>query len=496
VDRVLYAGKHPDGGAAVLAGLARALHEAAPDRPVRVDVLTEDLREVAGSPVRAPQRAALDGAATVLVRRYPTLRFHVVDLPSTGTSGSEADRRRRRDLVLAELATDPGGEQVAYRGARRFRRSLVAVPPGRVESAGVVPDAGYLVVGAAEPGLRIAGELARAGARVLLAGEAEVVDLVDPDDTHPLERLLAAYPDTVHWLPTDPTDPDGAHRLVSAARDRLGRLRGVVHAVDLPPAGGPERAPQAPGTPQQAASTTGGPEEDLREVGRQFDRIRLLAGLLDGDDLDFLLLATGGRGGADPLAEEALAAVLGAYAEERTAEGRPTGAVRLRPVDGADADHRTALGTAAVWAALASGAPQVRVVAEEVPADSPVHPDGTAPPPGVSEPVGGRRLEDDIERTVAEVWQEVLGVSDFGPDDDFYQLGGNSLFAMQIIARLRQHFGDLPMSVIFESPTVTSLAAAIRVWQGEGIGLDEFEALLAEIEATPAVGGVGGGDHV
>ncbi|SCL23153.1 Phosphopantetheine attachment site [Micromonospora pallida] len=314
-----------------------------------------------------------------------------------------------------------------------------------------------------------------------------------------MERLLAAYPDTVHWLPTDLTDPDASGRLVVAARDRLGRLRGVVHTVDLPPAASPEQAVGGPeravGRPAEAVSTTGGPAEALREVGRRFDRVRLLARLLDGEDLDVLLLASGARGGTDPLTEEALAAVLGAYAEERTAEGRPTSAVRLRPVDGKDADDRTALASAAVWAALASGAPQVRVagVAEDVPAES-AHPDGSAPP-GVPEPVGGPPLEDDVERTVAEVWQEVLGVSGFGPDDDFYQLGGNSLFAMQIIARLRQHFGDLPMSVIFEAPTVTGLAAAIRVWQGEGIGLDEFEALLAEIEATPAVGTIGGGDH-
>ncbi|SCL23158.1 Acyl transferase domain-containing protein [Micromonospora pallida] len=145
VDRVLYAADHSDDGAAVLAGLARALHETSSDRPVRVDVLTEDLREVAGSPVRAPQRAALDGTATVLARRYPTLRFHFVDLQSTGASGSEADRHRRRDLVLTELAIEPAGpgvEQVAYRGhgasagpwwrsrRARWRRRVSSRTPG------------------------------------------------------------------------------------------------------------------------------------------------------------------------------------------------------------------------------------------------------------------------------------------------------------------------------------------------------------------------------
>lgn len=50
------------------------------------------------------------------------------------------------------------------------------------------------------------------------------------------------------------------------------------------------------------------------------------------------------------------------------------------------------------------------------------------------------------------------------------------------MSRLRQVHGDFPMSAVFEAPTVEGLTAAIRAHQAEAIGLDEFEALLREVE--------------
>jgi phthiocerol/phenolphthiocerol synthesis type-I polyketide synthase E len=97
--------------------------------------------------------------------------------------------------------------------------------------------------------------------------------------------------------------------------------------------------------------------------------------------------------------------------------------------------------------------------------------------------------DDEIARDVAEVWHEVVGASEFGPDDDFFELGGNSLTAIQIVARLRQRYGDIPMSVIFEGPTVSDVAAAIRAFQADSVGLETLAALLDEVEATP------GGSH-
>ncbi|MFE1316743.1 amino acid adenylation domain-containing protein [Kitasatospora phosalacinea] len=80
----------------------------------------------------------------------------------------------------------------------------------------------------------------------------------------------------------------------------------------------------------------------------------------------------------------------------------------------------------------------------------------------------------DAEHLVAETWSEVLGldVERIGVHDDFFALGGHSLLAVRVLARLRAALElDVPVRVLFTSPTVAGTAAAVE------------ELLLAEIDA-------------
>jgi len=64
-----------------------------------------------------------------------------------------------------------------------------------------------------------------------------------------------------------------------------------------------------------------------------------------------------------------------------------------------------------------------------------------------------------IERTIARIWEELLGLTSVGVSDNFFDLGGHSLLAIQLIARLEKTFGKtLPVAVLFQSPTVEQLA--------------------------------------
>ncbi|HVH13794.1 MAG TPA: condensation domain-containing protein, partial [Longimicrobium sp.] len=70
----------------------------------------------------------------------------------------------------------------------------------------------------------------------------------------------------------------------------------------------------------------------------------------------------------------------------------------------------------------------------------------------------------EAERTVAEVFAQVLRVDRVGAADDFFALGGHSLLAMHACAHLRDRSGaDLPLRTLFEHPTVQALAAAVDV---------------------------------
>ncbi|HEY3861976.1 MAG TPA: amino acid adenylation domain-containing protein [Verrucomicrobiae bacterium] len=67
-----------------------------------------------------------------------------------------------------------------------------------------------------------------------------------------------------------------------------------------------------------------------------------------------------------------------------------------------------------------------------------------------------------LEEQAAAVWSEVLGVKAIGAADNFFELGGNSLLAIQVISRLRDIWRiELPLSCLFDAPTVQALAAGV-----------------------------------
>jgi len=68
-----------------------------------------------------------------------------------------------------------------------------------------------------------------------------------------------------------------------------------------------------------------------------------------------------------------------------------------------------------------------------------------------------------VEELIAQTWAEILRVEHVRSNDDFFALGGHSLLATQVMARMRSNFGvDLPLRLIFESPTVAALATEVE----------------------------------
>jgi thioesterase domain-containing protein/acyl carrier protein len=68
----------------------------------------------------------------------------------------------------------------------------------------------------------------------------------------------------------------------------------------------------------------------------------------------------------------------------------------------------------------------------------------------------------DLERRLAGFWSELLGVANVGVEDDFFDLGGHSLIAVRLFAKIKSEFSiDLPISVLFEAPTIRKCAELI-----------------------------------
>ncbi|HSS51036.1 MAG TPA: phosphopantetheine-binding protein, partial [Thermoanaerobaculia bacterium] len=106
----------------------------------------------------------------------------------------------------------------------------------------------------------------------------------------------------------------------------------------------------------------------------------------------------------------------------------------------------------------------------------------------VKGPAAGRTLpRNPLEQELAAVWSEVLGIGGIRVEDNFFDLGGHSLRAMQLITRLRRRFQvELSLREFLSSPTISDLAVAILQKKAEKVQGDEMLRLLEEVERMPA----------
>ena len=68
-----------------------------------------------------------------------------------------------------------------------------------------------------------------------------------------------------------------------------------------------------------------------------------------------------------------------------------------------------------------------------------------------------------VNADVAEIWRAVLRDEAISSTDDFFDLGGNSLLAMQVIVRVRRRFSiDIPIRALFDNPTLAGFSNAVK----------------------------------
>ncbi|MEU6990229.1 amino acid adenylation domain-containing protein [Streptomyces sp. NPDC046465] len=93
---------------------------------------------------------------------------------------------------------------------------------------------------------------------------------------------------------------------------------------------------------------------------------------------------------------------------------------------------------------------------------------------------------DDIEEGIADNFAQVLSRRRVGIHDDFFGIGGDSLLAIRLMARVRRDFGvRLQVRVLLEGPTVAQLAQAVTAELMAAMDPDQLDALLAAQETEP-----------
>nr|QEO74560.1 condensation domain-containing protein [uncultured bacterium] len=90
-----------------------------------------------------------------------------------------------------------------------------------------------------------------------------------------------------------------------------------------------------------------------------------------------------------------------------------------------------------------------------------------------------------VEEVLAAVWRQVLGAERVGRDDNFFRLGGHSLLATKVVSRVRDNFKvELPVRVLFESPTLAEFSARVESLARSGVGLEAPPLVPAPVNGS------------
>ncbi|HEY0462313.1 MAG TPA: amino acid adenylation domain-containing protein [Pyrinomonadaceae bacterium] len=144
-----------------------------------------------------------------------------------------------------------------------------------------------------------------------------------------------------------------------------------------------------------------------------------------------------------------------------------------------------ALDTGAVSAFLGKNLPNYMVPANIMTiAQLPLTPNGKLDRKRLPQPTAARASKaiepaSDIEKELLAIWRKSLKVEDLKTNDDFFALGGHSILVTQVINSINRHYHlDVPVRLLFENPTVQTLAKALSEFEDE-VWLDESKMASA-----------------
>ena len=228
--------------------LAQSLGREDVSGSISLDILSNDMQQVAGEAGLSPVKAMLLGPCRVIGKEFPSIRCRSIDIVLPPANGRQADRIV--DRLVSELSTPAAEEVVAYRGADRWVQTFETVvlsEPASLAGAGSrLRDGGvYLITGGLGGiGSLVAEQIAKAvKAKIVLIGRsalpsrAEWASHLAADG--PVARgirtvqSLEALGAEVMTVAADVTDLAQTASAVEGVRARFGGIDGVVHAAGV-----------------------------------------------------------------------------------------------------------------------------------------------------------------------------------------------------------------------------------------------------------------------
>ncbi|MGL5833397.1 MAG: SDR family NAD(P)-dependent oxidoreductase, partial [Waterburya sp.] len=461
--------------------LAQAIEQ--PKHNIEIIVATNNLYDVIGDETLSYKEAIVLGAIKVIPQEYTYLNCRQIDLDL-----SEPHSDRSIEQLITELTTDSKDQFVAYRKHRRWVKTFepIAIENTTPEQSKLRSGGVYLITGGMGGiGLTLAEHLARTvQAKLILLGRSQLPARDTWDEwleDHDIEDFISQKISKLRQLETlgaevlpltaDVCDRAQMEQVIALSLERFGTIDGVIHAAGV--AGG--------GIIQLKT-----PEIAEKVFAPKITGTLVLNEVLQAIDLDFLVLCSsltsivGGFGQADYCGANAfLDAFAGCDHHRQTVvinwdAWREVGMAVNTDVPSElkqwQAEHlkHGLLKSEAVEVlerVLASNLSQVIVSTQHLPKVIEQNNNFLAvytAQKSDSISVTHQNLNqnyvaprNEIEETIASIWQEVIGFNKIGIHDNFFELGGHSLLAVQVTSRLRETFQlDLPLQILFEAPSI------------------------------------------
>ena len=476
---------------------------------IQIKIITNSLYEVIGEEELNPLQSPIVGLSKVIGQEYPNIVCCNIDVNVDNSRGGEGKERLVKQL-LNEVISQPTDFAIAYRGRYIWRQCFKSIKKDKKfdQEIGLRKQGSYLIVGDLVGGLgRVFAEyLAQTmQAKLTLVGDGE---LPSSDWEENLRKLGAEC----LFLEKDITDESQIKDAVSQAEKRFGEIHGVFYSTPM--------------SNERSTATIGELTQNHCEYNfrSKVYGLWVLQKVLQSIKLDFCVVQSSLStvvGGLGLGAYSAANYFVDAFIQQQLSNNlnsnnsdsnnfdlfTPWFSINWDACDFELTQHREltsniaefALTPSEVWSAtqnvLQMGIfPQVVVSKGEL--DSRIkqwvrvqplsetfvnNNSGHTRPNLTNEYVAPRN---DIERAIAQVWQDLLGIDPVGVNDSFFELGGHSLLAVQAIARLREIFQvDLEMrSLLFEAPTVAKIAELIAQEQPKENDLAQMADILAEIQ--------------
>jgi len=481
--------------------LAQAIGKSNITKHVDIKIVSNYLQSVTGDELLSPQKAILLGPCKVIPTEYQNISCKSIDLAVDSSI----------DLFFEEYSDQQNTDKVvAFRGRHRWVQDFTpvqlidSVNPVKLKMHGV-----YLITGGLGGiGLALAEYLAVTyQAKLVLIGRTHLplrkqeTDVVS--DKWAAISQLEKLGSEVMLASADIANIDEMNRVVDDAKQKFGLINGVIHAAGVAGSG---------------VIQLKNAEEAAKVLSAKVFGTVVLEQIFHNTDLDFMLLCSSitsilaEMGQVDYCAANAFLDAFSHY--HRNVHKIPTICLNwdawqkigmavttkvpdnlkswqsenvkkgLLPQEGIDVFKR----------AIECISPQIIVSTYDLhyryTEDSAFQASATPEEPTLSEESAHSRPDltndyhlptNDNEKIIVDQWQRFLGVKPIGISDDFFQLGGDSLLAIQVVNQLKTFFPDATLNShsLLAAPTPRQLADIVTT---SSSALEEYPPVLVNIQ--------------